>query len=81
MITGFTQLISYPRLQAMSLQSVMCFILVLSLQNTALADDRAIKIIDEMEALYQGKSSSATMTMIVKTPQYERTMKMESSSM
>ncbi len=65
----------------MSLQSVMCFILVLSLQNTALADDRAIKIIDEMEALYQGKSSSATMTMIVKTPQYERTMKMESSSM
>ena len=82
MKTGFTQLISYPRLRAISLQSVMCFMLVLGLQSTmALGDDRAIRIIDEMETLYQGKSSSATMTMIVKTPQYERTMKMESSSM
>jgi len=33
-----------------------------------------------MEALYQGASSSATMTMIVETPQFERTMEMEASS-
>ena len=62
--------------------AILCLIIVAALHPiTALGDDRAIKIIDEMEALYQGKSSSATMTMIVKTPQYERTMKMQSSSM
>jgi hypothetical protein len=44
-------------------------------------DNRAIEIIDEMEALYQGNSSTATITMIVSTPQYKRTMEMESASM
>lgn len=48
--------------------------------NPALADDRAIELIDEMEALYQGQSSSAVMTMIVETPQYQREMEMEASS-
>jgi hypothetical protein len=47
----------------------------------AAAADRAIEIIDSMEALYQGASSSATMTMIVETPQYLRTMEMQASSM
>ncbi|MDD9889649.1 MAG: hypothetical protein OXU30_04825, partial [Gammaproteobacteria bacterium] len=44
------------------------------------ADDRAIEIIDAMEELYRGESSFARMTMIVETPQYQRTMEMESSS-
>lgn len=44
------------------------------------ADDRAIEIIDAMEELYRGESSFAHMTMIVETPQYQRTMEMESSS-
>ncbi|MDP6650617.1 MAG: outer membrane lipoprotein-sorting protein, partial [Gammaproteobacteria bacterium] len=47
----------------------------------ALGADSAIEIIDQMEALYQGESSSAAMTMIVETPQYQRTMEMQSSSM
>ena len=49
--------------------------------NLAFPAERAIEIIDRMEALYQGTSSSAKMTMIVETPQYRRTMEMESSSM
>ena len=43
--------------------------------------NRAIEIIDSMEALYQGQSSSAIMTMIVETPQYRRTMEMQISSL
>ena len=34
-----------------------------------------------MEALYQGQSSQATITMDVVTPQFQRTLKMQSSSM
>ena len=49
--------------------------------SLAFAAEQAIEIIDRMEALYQGSSSSAKMTMIVETPQYRRTMEMESSSM
>tara|TARA_R110002072_G_scaffold56097_11_gene145607 strand:+ start:8041 stop:8799 length:759 start_codon:yes stop_codon:yes gene_type:complete len=40
----------------------------------------AIKIIDEMEAIYRGESSRADITMIVQTPQYQREMKMTSSA-
>ena len=57
-------------------------ILLISFYSSlALGADSAIEIIDQMEALYQGESSSATMTMIVETPQYQRTMEMQSSSM
>ena len=49
--------------------------------SVTFAAERAIEIIDSMEALYQGTSSSAKMTMIVETPQYRRTMEMQSSSM
>jgi len=57
-------------------------ILLISFHSSlALGADSAIEIIDQMEALYQGESSSATMTMIVETPQYQRTMEMQSSSM
>ena len=44
------------------------------------ADENAANIIDAMEELYRGESSVANMTMIVETPQYERTMEMEASS-
>jgi len=40
----------------------------------------AIQIINQMEALYRGDSSRADMTMIVKTPHYQREMKMTSSA-
>jgi len=49
--------------------------------NILPAAETAIEIIDQMEALYQGESSSARMTMIVETPQYQRTIEMEASSM
>ena len=67
-------------------QILLTLCLLLVLPDTTLPDeqtdnDRAIKIIDAMEALYRGKSSKATLTMTVETPQYRRTMKMESSAL
>ncbi|MDA0791703.1 MAG: outer membrane lipoprotein-sorting protein [Proteobacteria bacterium] len=38
--------------------------------------DRARQVIDDMEQLYRGDASRADITMIVKTPQYEREMSM-----
>ncbi|NKB33257.1 MAG: outer membrane lipoprotein-sorting protein [Pseudomonadales bacterium] len=55
-------------------------LLTLLLTGMANAADQAIEIIDAMEELYRGESSLARMTMIVETPQYQRTMEMESSS-
>ncbi|MDP6536306.1 MAG: outer membrane lipoprotein-sorting protein [Gammaproteobacteria bacterium] len=57
------------------------FLLISFHSSLALGADSAIEIIDQMEALYQGVSSSATMTMIVETPQYQRTMEMQANSM
>lgn len=54
--------------------------LLLFVPLIAVADRDAKSLIDEMEALYRGESSKATMTMKVETPQYSRTMQMESSS-
>ena len=59
----------------------LAVLLVCFHSSLAFSADRAIEIIDRMEALYHGTSSSAKMTMIVETPQYRRTMEMESSSM
>lgn len=59
----------------------LAVLLVCFHSSLAFSTERAIEIIDRMEALYQGTSSSAKMTMIVETPQYRRTMEMESSSM
>lgn len=47
----------------------------------AISEDRARAIIDEMEQLYRGESSDATITMKVETPQYERTLKMTGQSL
>lgn len=46
-----------------------------------LSEQRAIKLIDEMEELYRGESSLATLTMSIETPQYSRTLRMEAKSM
>jgi hypothetical protein len=54
--------------------------LLLFVPLMAVADRDAKSLIDEMEALYRGESSKATLTMKVETPQYSRTMQMESSS-
>ncbi len=54
--------------------------LLLFVPLIAVADRDAKSLIDEMEALYRGESSKATLTMKVETPQYSRTMQMESSS-
>jgi outer membrane lipoprotein-sorting protein len=43
--------------------------------------DRAREIIDEVEQLYRGESSEATITMKVETPHYERTMTMTGQSL
>mgnify|MGYP000214980756 FL=1 len=50
------------------------------LSSLASAQESAVDIIDAMEELYRGESSLARMTMIVETPQFQRTMEMESSS-
>lgn len=49
--------------------------------SLSFANERAIEIINLMEGIYQGASSRASMTMIVETPQYQRSMEMEMSSM
>ena len=50
-------------------------------ENNSSNEARAIKLIDEMEALYRGDASKATITMRVETPHYQRSMKMESSNL
>jgi outer membrane lipoprotein-sorting protein len=45
------------------------------------SDERAREIIDEMEQLYRGDSSDATITMKVETPQYQRTLTMAGQSL
>ena len=58
---------------------LLVLVLVLTGQ-LALAEARADKaardIIDEMEQLYRGESSEARITMVVETPQYQRTLRM-----
>lgn len=56
---------------------------LLTFNATASGDEeaRARNIIDEMEQLYRGDSSDATITMQVETPQYQRTLKMTGQSM
>ncbi len=56
-------------------------LLLLCLSLPALAsEERAREVIDEMEQLYRGDSSDATMTMQVQTPNYNRTLTMSSQS-
>lgn len=57
-------------------------LLVACLALPAFADDQhARDLIERMEQLYRGDSSDATITMIVETPQYQRTLKMNGKSM
>lgn len=69
-----SQFISY------SVRRVSLVLVAALISSMVSADDRAIEIIDAVEELYRGESSFARMTMIVETPQYQRTMEMESSS-
>lgn len=56
-------------------------LLLLCLSLPALAsEERAREIIDEMEQLYRGESSDATMTMQVQTPNYNRTLTLTAQS-
>ena len=56
-------------------------LLLLSLPWPAIAsEEHARQIIDQMEQLYRGDSSEATMTMQVQTPNYNRTLTMTSQS-
>lgn len=45
------------------------------------SDDRARELLDEVEQLYRGTSSEATITMKVETPQYDRTLQMMGQSL
>lgn len=59
-----------------------CLFGLLLLANGTLADDQEARdIIDRMEQLYRGDSSNATITMVVETPQYQRTLTMTGQSM
>ena len=49
--------------------------------NTLANDQQARELIDQMEQLYRGDSSDATITMVVETPQYQRTLTMTGRSM
>ena len=44
------------------------------------SEERAREVIDEMEQLYRGDSSDATMTMQVQTPNYNRTLTLTAQS-
>ncbi|MGV0033784.1 MAG: LolA family protein [Candidatus Azotimanducaceae bacterium WSBS_2022_MAG_OTU7] len=56
-------------------------LLMLCLALPAMASEqRAREIIDEMEQLYRGASSDATMTMQVQTPNYDRTLTVSGQS-
>lgn len=66
-------------IKAAQLTLVLCITL---LPLTSNADsDIARTIIDEMEQMYRGESSEATLTMEVETPQYQRTLTMIGQSL
>jgi outer membrane lipoprotein-sorting protein len=58
-----------------------CVLLITSPLLSAKQPDSARDIIHRVEQLYRGDASRAEITMIVKTPQYERTLKMAADSL
>ncbi|MBT4491762.1 MAG: outer membrane lipoprotein-sorting protein [Gammaproteobacteria bacterium] len=62
----------------MRLILILC---LLTAMPASASEERARQIIDEMEQLYRGDSSDATITMKVETPQYERTLTMAGQSL
>ena len=54
---------------------------LLFLPPASASEEEARAIVDRMEQLYRGDSSNATITMIVQTPNYERTLTMDGQSM
>jgi outer membrane lipoprotein-sorting protein len=72
---------SSPWESARRIYDMFRMLLLLCLALPALAsEERAREIIDEMEQLYRGESSDATMTMQVQTPNYDRTMTLSGQS-
>jgi len=59
---------------------LLCLALPALATEERASEERAREIIDEMEQLYRGGSSDATMTMQVQTPNYDRTMTMSGQS-
>lgn len=45
------------------------------------SDPRAVELLERMDQLYQQEASHATLSMHIKTPDYERTMRLESWSL
>ena len=62
----------------MRLILILC---LLTAMPASASEERARQSIDEMEQLYRGDSSDATITMKVETPQYERTLTMAGQSL
>jgi outer membrane lipoprotein-sorting protein len=63
------------------MKNMFRLLLLLSLTWPAIAsEERAREVIDEMEQLYRGDSSDATMTMQVQTPNYNRTLTLTAQS-
>lgn len=76
--TGVTQLRVFLLRAAIVCLLICCSSFTLTASGSE-SDARAI--IDEMEQLYRGDASAATITMIVETPNYERTLTMSSQSL
>lgn len=55
---------------------LMSVALMASAQDSS--EQKAIELIDTMEELYRGDSSKATLTMTIETPQYKRSLTLES---
>lgn len=62
------------------MRAIFCLILLLP-QLALASEELAREVIDRAEQLYRGESSTATITMKVETPQYERTLTMTGQSM
>lgn len=56
-------------------------LLMLGVSVAAAGSKSARSIIDEVEQLYRGAASEAAITMVVETPQYQRTLKMSGLSL
>lgn len=59
----------------------VCALVAVLASSLACADDHAADIIRHIDGLYRGNSSTATMVMTVVTPEFERSMTMDASSL
>ena len=64
--------------QRTGLRRIFSLLLLLPLTFTALADDEAVALLKKVDELYRSKSSVSTMKMQIITPNWQRTLEMQS---